>query len=61
MAREIQNLIDSYNRLDPAFTFMPEITMQEITTTACLSVSRQFKVEVEVMYNTKNDLTPRLP
>jgi hypothetical protein len=53
MGREIQNIIDSYNRLDPAFTFFPEITMIE-TSTAVSSI-KNISVEVQVNYNTKDE------
>lgn len=56
MAKEIQGIVDSYNRIDPAFSFYPIITMTE-TDTATGSV-KGVSVDVQVVYNTKDDQTP---
>lgn len=56
MAKEIKRVIDSYNRLDPAFNFYPVITITETDTAA--GKIKGTSVEVEVSYNTKHDQTP---
>jgi hypothetical protein len=53
MAKDIQNIIDAYNRLDPAFTFYPVITVTEAET--LITNVKSITVETEVTYNSKYD------
>jgi hypothetical protein len=56
MANEIQSIVESYNRLDPAFAFYPVISITETDTTA--GGIKAVSVNVQVGYNTKEDRTP---